>query len=179
MKSLDYMALHGHFQNVDCRKKRPPTTTTPPPPPPATTTPTTHPRHPHQPPTPATTTTHPPPPPPPYHAYNFRWKYFSSYIVYDFETNITAITTKNKQLWSLTYIFIIKLDVNNENWGVPGLLRPFSKVVCGKLRAVKKINYSISHGLIVISLQWRHNGRDSVSNHQPHDCLLNRLFSHI
>ena len=24
-------------------------------------------------------------------------------------------------------------------------------------------------------LQWRHNGRDSVSNHQPHDCLLNRL----
>ena len=26
------------------------------------------------------------------------------------------------------------------------------------------------------SLQWRHNGRDSVSNHQPHDCLLNRLL---
>ena len=25
-------------------------------------------------------------------------------------------------------------------------------------------------------LQWRHNGRDSVSNHQPNDCLLNRLF---
>ena len=23
---------------------------------------------------------------------------------------------------------------------------------------------------------WRHNGRGSVSNHQPHDCLLNRLF---
>ena len=27
-----------------------------------------------------------------------------------------------------------------------------------------------------IILRWRHNGRDSVSNHQPHDCLLNRLF---
>ena len=27
-----------------------------------------------------------------------------------------------------------------------------------------------------ISLQWRHNGRDSVSNHQPHDCLLKRVF---
>ena len=26
------------------------------------------------------------------------------------------------------------------------------------------------------SLRWRHNGRDSVSNHQPHDCSLNRLF---
>ena len=27
-----------------------------------------------------------------------------------------------------------------------------------------------------MSLHWRHNGYDSVSNHQPHDCLLNRLF---
>ena len=26
------------------------------------------------------------------------------------------------------------------------------------------------------TLQWRHNGCDGVSNHQPHDCLLNRLF---
>ena len=27
-----------------------------------------------------------------------------------------------------------------------------------------------------ISLRWRHNGCDSVSNHQPHHFLLNRLF---
>ena len=27
-------------------------------------------------------------------------------------------------------------------------------------------------------LRWRHNDRDGVSNHQPHDCLLNRLFRH-
>ena len=26
------------------------------------------------------------------------------------------------------------------------------------------------------SLQWRHNECDGVSNHQPHDCLLNCLF---
>ena len=26
------------------------------------------------------------------------------------------------------------------------------------------------------TLQLRHNGQDGVSNHQPHDCLLNRLF---
>ena len=26
-------------------------------------------------------------------------------------------------------------------------------------------------------LHWRHNGRNGVSNHQPHHCLLNRLFS--
>ena len=28
----------------------------------------------------------------------------------------------------------------------------------------------------VLTLQWRHNGCDSVSNHHPHDCLLNHLF---
>ena len=35
--------------------------------------------------------------------------------------------------------------------------------------------YTANHNLC--SLKWRHNGHDSVSNHQPHDCLLNRLFS--
>ena len=30
--------------------------------------------------------------------------------------------------------------------------------------------------MMMDTLRWRHNGRDSVSNHQPHDCLLNRLF---
>ena len=29
---------------------------------------------------------------------------------------------------------------------------------------------------IRILLQWCHNGCDDVSNHQPHHCLLNRLF---
>ena len=27
-----------------------------------------------------------------------------------------------------------------------------------------------------LPLQWRQNGHDGISNHQPHDCLLNRLF---
>ena len=30
--------------------------------------------------------------------------------------------------------------------------------------------------LILWTVRWRHNGRDSVSNHQPHHCLLNRLL---
>ena len=30
--------------------------------------------------------------------------------------------------------------------------------------------------VITHPLQWRHNDRDGVSNHQPHDCLLKRLF---
>ena len=27
-----------------------------------------------------------------------------------------------------------------------------------------------------LALHWRHNDHDGVSNHQPHGCLLNRLF---
>ena len=36
-----------------------------------------------------------------------------------------------------------------------------------------------SDGMFVVgdtTLLWRHNGRDGVSNHQPHVCLLNHLF---
>ena len=32
------------------------------------------------------------------------------------------------------------------------------------------------HWCFYIPLHWRHNWHDGVSNHQPHDCLLNRLF---
>ena len=27
-----------------------------------------------------------------------------------------------------------------------------------------------------VTLQWRHKGRDNVSNYQPHNCFLKRLF---
>ena len=32
--------------------------------------------------------------------------------------------------------------------------------------------------MVKLTLPWRHNGRDRVSNHQPRDCFLNRLFRH-
>ena len=50
----------------------------------------------------------------------------------------------------------------------------------------KSQNYGAVMSLLIVSLdmlysrqqslQWRHHECDSVSNHQPHDCLLNRLF---
>ena len=54
-------------------------------------------------------------------------------------------------------------------------------------RATKYIRHMYKISLVVVSnvndfrityfpLHWRHNGHDSVSNHQPHDCLFNRLF---
>ena len=36
--------------------------------------------------------------------------------------------------------------------------------------------YGITTLCLTDSLHWRHNDHDSVSNHQPHGCLLNRLF---
>ena len=38
------------------------------------------------------------------------------------------------------------------------------------------IRTSVTCNSVMISLWWRHNGRDGLSNHQPRDCLLNRLF---
>ena len=36
-------------------------------------------------------------------------------------------------------------------------------------------SYGVSVVSTWITFQWRHNGRDGVSNHQAHHCLLNRL----
>ena len=41
---------------------------------------------------------------------------------------------------------------------------------------VLQVQVQILHCLLPMTLQWHHNGCDGVSNHQPHDCLLNRLF---
>ena len=42
------------------------------------------------------------------------------------------------------------------------------------------INYKSWHCWcpLTFTLQWCHNEHDGISNHQPHDCLLNRLFRH-
>ena len=43
------------------------------------------------------------------------------------------------------------------------------KLVCSTMSSGNAMN-------ICIALRWRHNDQDGVSNHQPHGCLLNRLF---
>ena len=42
-----------------------------------------------------------------------------------------------------------------------------------------KPQYPRSFWSLGSTLRWRHNGHDSVSNNQPQDCLLNRLFRRI
>ena len=68
------------------------------------------------------------------------------------------------------------------NYLLNSLIRSTLKLKCtskfriaGPLWAESTVEMPIksSHAMI---LQWRHNEHDSVSNHQPHDCLINRLF---
>ena len=42
--------------------------------------------------------------------------------------------------------------------------------------SLKWVKWAWSVWISVKSLHWRHNDHDGVSNHQPHGCLLNRLF---
>ena len=41
---------------------------------------------------------------------------------------------------------------------------------------LNQCHFSSRCSVAFASSQWRHNGRNSVSTHQPHDCLLNGLF---
>ena len=58
-----------------------------------------------------------------------------------------------------------------------GILLEFT---CVYSERVIKLSSGRRHNLGIrragLTLLWRHNGRDGVSNHHPHDCLLNRLF---
>ena len=42
----------------------------------------------------------------------------------------------------------------------------------------KNFHFSVIRLLSVLSLHWRHNELDGLSDHQSHDCLLKRLFRH-
>ena len=59
------------------------------------------------------------------------------------------------------------MDPHKQNWRSNARHRIWNNKICW---------YQISWTNII---QWRHNGRDSVSNHQPHDCFPNRLFRYI
>ena len=48
--------------------------------------------------------------------------------------------------------------------------------LCMKTKATTILMLGMLRWWPSVSLQWCHNGRDGVSNLQPHDCLLNRLF---
>ena len=67
-------------------------------------------------------------------------------------------------------------DLNSKQCSFLRRHRPFSFVTKRRLGICPTILAKWVDKNACIPLRWRHNGRDCVSNHQPYDCLLNRLF---
>ena len=75
--------------------------------------------------------------------------------------------------WSLcSVLMLIVLEVMRST--LIGPQRPF----CNKDMKAMQDNLLYHHklDLFTLALGWRHNELDGVSDHQPHDCLLNCLF---
>ena len=76
------------------------------------------------------------------------------------------------ELWCfLWYTQNRRLSKRVRRWWIPCTL-------CRPCNEVLDHIYSQLRGISYYALQWRHNERDGISDHQPHDCLLNRLFRH-
>ena len=75
--------------------------------------------------------------------------------------NIVIWTLGDKPKWN--FIWSLKLSIKKMHL---------------KMSSAKAVPFcrTLLHTSQRWSLRWRHIGRESVSNHQPHDCLLNRLF---
>ena len=65
------------------------------------------------------------------------------------------------------YIILVYVPGSSRNWHL--FLHP-------NLKYIDNQNCCWNLYMISQTLRWRHNDHDSVSNHQPHGCLLNRLF---
>ena len=88
-------------------------------------------------------------------------------------------------MWSfiLTVLFLIDENVTLVWFILKAIIWPIH-ILAGEIRLFRKkcCNWWSQHihapMLYHISLEWHHNERDGVSNHQHLDCLLNRLFRH-
>ena len=78
--------------------------------------------------------------------------------------------------WNITWQFVamwIARQVSPENYVSSNTSTNLCIIWCICARIKSSQNWDI-----LITLQWRRNGRDCVSNHQRLDCLLNRLSRH-
>ena len=76
-------------------------------------------------------------------------------------------------------VFILKMG--NTCLSTPLLRLTYWGFVVSDLRQnemsdMTALNHYLIGYWLTMTLQWRHNGRNSVSNHQLYDCLLNRFI---
>ena len=76
-----------------------------------------------------------------------------------------------------TISYIAKHNMKLENVKFAFVTKNFiAELLCDKLDVFMALNENAMQTEYSYSLQWRHNGHGSVSNHQTRYCLLNRLF---
>ena len=95
-------------------------------------------------------------------------KYTSSHVLSISRTNTTTTTSTHNL--GTQFIFFGK---RQDYYSVPVAWREMH--LCFLVYLLELIHGRWGNHTIT-PLQCRHNERDSVSNHQPHDCLLNRTF---
>ena len=104
-----------------------------------------------------------------------KWKHFPRYWPFVRGIHRWPVNSPHKGQWRGALIFSLICAwtnewVNNRNAGDLKHHRSHNDVtVMAESIAMSRCQYDTS-------LRWRHNGCDSVSNHQPHHCLFNRLF---
>ena len=109
---------------------------------------------------------------------------------YSFWTNTVDMSIRIKfpvstHTHNIYFLYKHNVYTLNETWPsislpLPGNTDPWNLSAFARIANHLAIARGISSSNWVLStpLQWRHNEHDDVSNHQPRDCLLNRLFRH-
>ena len=85
----------------------------------------------------------------PYNGEYISYVYITAYVYFSLFNFSYLITFKNEFLFTINVMLRLPTEGNTQKTHV---------------------------SLKLSTLQWRHNGCNNVSNHQPRGCLLNRLF---
>ena len=93
-------------------------------------------------------------------------KYMLANVSSKFRQMFTAAAAENPNILTLPGTSL-RAAVDLLRW----LLPSETLTISGRMGLYLDIRFFIFHTLL-----WRHDGRGGVSNHQPHDCLLNCLF---
>ena len=101
-----------------------------------------------------------------------RWKYQISFQWWLIHFGVCHVTQFCMKRWSTQkYSFSFQYRTCPVQWNIN-----HHKSIDLVKHIPRKIGLYKSH--MTLALQWRHNEPAGVSNHQPHDCLLTRLFRH-
>ena len=109
------------------------------------------------------------------------WKSLSTISMWNFLSNPGS--RKIKILFMIELMLVIDMTILSTLYDRNENIQSVTLMQCGERK--KKIYQTVQtvtleqnghHFADSISLQWCHNGRHDLSNHQPHHCLLNRLF---